>query len=132
MIVAYASLTGNVRRFITNLDGFERIEISSDTVINSPFVLITYTTGKGQTPREVVHFLERGDNSKNLKGVIGSGNRNWGRNFCKGAKSVSNFYNVPLIHEFEMSGSLDDISVITDKLKELKGRCKIDKMDTTE
>jgi protein involved in ribonucleotide reduction len=119
MKVAFASMTGNVKRFAENLE-FETIHIKEDTVINEPFVLITYTTGFGLVPKEVQAFLQNDVNAKNLVAVVGSGNRNWGNMFCGGAKTVAKQYNVPLLHTFEMSGYESDVEIVTSKIKELQ------------
>lgn len=118
MIVAYASMTGNVKRFIRNLD-FDTVQVTNELIIEEPFVLITYTTGKGQVPKEVVDFLNKALNKENLVAVVGSGNRNWGKSFCGGAVTVSKMYKVPLLHTFELSGYDSDIAVVTTKIKEL-------------
>lgn len=117
MIIAYGSLTGNVRRFVGKLDGFRSVHIKKDTVIDEPFVLITYTTDFGKVPKEVDAFLER--NSENLVAVVGSGNKNWGTRYCQGAKTVSKEYAVPLLHEFEMSGLKSDVDTVTSKIREI-------------
>ncbi len=113
-------MTGNVRRFVSNLTSpsFDISERKGLVVINEPFVLITYTTGFGEVPKEVETFLS--NSYPFLKAVIGSGNRNWGANFCKGAKSISKKYNVPLLHEFELSGTREDIRIVTDKIREFE------------
>jgi protein involved in ribonucleotide reduction len=120
MLVAYASMTGNVRRFVGNLD-FPSFDISKNhgvSAVYEPFVLITYTTGQGQVPKEVERFIET--NSIYLKAVIGSGNRNWGDKFCGGAEKIADKYNVPLLHTFEMFGFPSDVGFVTNKIIELQ------------
>jgi protein involved in ribonucleotide reduction len=119
MLVAYASMTGNIKRFVGNLE-FETVQITSGLTINRPYILITYTIGRGQVPKEVENFLDRALNKENLVGVIGSGNRNWGKNYCAGAITVASQYNVPLLHTFEMSGFDSDLAIVTSKIKELQ------------
>lgn len=122
MLVAFASLTGNVRNFVSKLD-FPTFDITRNKGIgdiNEPFVLITYTTGKGLVPREVTKFLE--NNSSNLKAVIGSGNKIWGNAFCGGAKTVSAQHNVPLLHTFEVRGYSSDLEIVTQMINELEGK----------
>lgn len=130
MRIVFASLTGNVQRFVDKLS-FESARILPNTFlcINEPFVLVTYTTGFGQTPKEVESFLKYDYNWRHLKGVIGSGNRNWGDSFCGGAEKVALQYNVPLLHKFELSGFDSDVQIVTDKIEELEGMIKFGKMD---
>ncbi|PGA05661.1 class Ib ribonucleoside-diphosphate reductase assembly flavoprotein NrdI [Bacillus mycoides] len=119
MLVAYASMTGNVERFVYKLDfPLFNILIHGDNSVDKPFVLVTYTTGFGQVPKEVEEFLET--NHRNLVAVVGSGNRNWGTMFCGGAVKVSEKYNVPLLHTFELSGLPSDVDIVTEKIEELE------------
>ncbi len=126
MIVAYASLTGKVKSFAERLQievpEVELVKIARDTVIEDPFVLITYTFGSGDIPREVNGFMDRCGN--NIIAVAGSGERNWGTHrFCKASIDISNRFNVPLLHTFEKSGFDSDVAIVATKIKELlKGR----------
>jgi protein involved in ribonucleotide reduction len=106
MIIAYDSKTGNVKRFVNKLN-MNVVQISEDTVINEPFVLITYTTGFGQVPKKVAQFLDK--NHENLVGVAASGNKNWGDMFCKSADTISDKYKVPVVAKFELSGTKKDV-----------------------
>nr|WP_211747920.1 class Ib ribonucleoside-diphosphate reductase assembly flavoprotein NrdI [Paenibacillus sp. Marseille-Q4541] len=111
MIVVYDSLTGNIERFIKKLKNFECIRITEDMRINKPFVLLTYTIGFGEVPKSVSKFLS--NNDQYLKGVAGSGNMNWGAFYCGAAERISKYYNVPLIHKFELSGTMNDVDKFT-------------------
>ncbi|KEK23915.1 class Ib ribonucleoside-diphosphate reductase assembly flavoprotein NrdI [Bacillus gaemokensis] len=119
MRVVYASMTGNVQRFVANLD-FPKAQIvkGQDLIVDEPFVLITYTTGFGQVPVEVKEFLQH--NSKNMVAVVGSGNRNWGKMFCKGAVDIATNYNIPLLHKFEISGLPEDVETVTSKIRNIR------------
>jgi protein involved in ribonucleotide reduction len=122
MKVVYASLTGNVKRFTNNLP-FESVQIPrvGNLVVNEPFVLIIYTTGHGQIPKEVVNFMNHSINASNIVGVVGSGNRNWGEEwFCYSAKTVAKEFNIPLLHTIENSGYPSDVGFVTNKIKELE------------
>ncbi|GAB2670562.1 class Ib ribonucleoside-diphosphate reductase assembly flavoprotein NrdI [Paenibacillus thermoaerophilus] len=107
MLIAYASRTGNVRRFIEKL-GMRSLQVDENTTVQEPFVLVTYTTGFGQVPEQVKSFLDR--NSKYLKAVSASGNRNWGQVFAASADSISRAYGVPVLHKFELSGTQRDVA----------------------
>lgn len=109
LLVVYDSLTGNVQRFIDKLD-IKALRIRPDLIIEQPFVLITYTIGFGEVPERVQKFLIQ--NHQYIKGVIGSGNKNWGSNYCGSAETISKQYGVPLIHKFELSGSQKDVEKI--------------------
>lgn len=106
MLIAYASKTGNVRRFIDKLE-MPAVSIDEAVTLDEPFVLITYTTGFGQVPDNVVSFLER--NAGKMVGVSASGNRNWGDSFAKSADTISERYGVPVLYKFELSGTKRDV-----------------------
>ncbi|MGU3473942.1 class Ib ribonucleoside-diphosphate reductase assembly flavoprotein NrdI [Paenibacillus sp. D51F] len=106
MLIAYASRTGNVKRFVSKL-GFPAVKIDDSTTLEEPFVLVTYTTGFGQVPPAVDAFLQR--SGSYLRGVSASGNRNWGPNFAGSADMLSEQYEVPVICKFELSGTTRDV-----------------------
>ncbi|MFC9708739.1 class Ib ribonucleoside-diphosphate reductase assembly flavoprotein NrdI [Paenibacillus sp. NPDC056933] len=106
MLIVYDSITGNVKRFISKLQ-LPAVQIQNQMTIDEPYVLVTYTTGFGQIPDKVSSFLQK--NSEYLIGVAASGNRNWGERFAKSADLISDFYNVPVISKFELSGSKRDV-----------------------
>jgi protein involved in ribonucleotide reduction len=118
MLVAFASLTGNIKRFANKLD-FETIHIKKDTMVDEPFVLITYSIGRGEIPKEVQRFID--NNGNHMKAVIGSGNRIWGDNFCRAAKLIAERYTVPLLHTFEVAGYAKDVELVTEKIQQLEG-----------
>lgn len=109
-------MTNNVRAFVKKLllvnKSIETIEIQldEDIVVNEPFILLTFTTGHGEVPEKVERFLKR--NSGNLQAVLGSGHKNWGVNFCKGAFIVADTYKVPCLHTFQMRGNDEDVAKV--------------------
>jgi protein involved in ribonucleotide reduction len=122
MKIAYASMTGNVQRFVdklkNHLPNYEFVRVVRQMKIDEPFILITYTTGFGEIPKEVEELLQL--SSDNLIAVIGSGNRNWGHSFCGGAVKVADMHSVPLLHKFELSGLDSDVRIVTNKIGELE------------
>jgi len=118
MIIAYYSLTGNVRRFVGKLGrpgALYTIEPGLGAVLTEPFVLITPTTGFGQVPATVAEFLT--NNSDMLAGVVASGNRNWAGNYGKAGRLISEQYAVPLIHTFELSGTDADVRIVNEYIE---------------
>ena len=94
MLVAYDSMTGNVKRFIHKL--------------NMPAV---------QIGERVLEFLER--NNEKLKGVSASGNRNWGDMFGASADKISAKYEVPIVSKFELSGTNNDVEYFKERVREI-------------
>ncbi|MGG3672224.1 class Ib ribonucleoside-diphosphate reductase assembly flavoprotein NrdI [Bacillus nitratireducens] len=116
MLVAYDSMTGNVKRFIQKLN-MPTVQIDEDLVIDEDFILITYTTGFGNVPERVLDFLER--NNEKLKGVSASGNRNWGDMFGASADKISTKYEVPIVSKFELSGTNNDVEYFKESVREI-------------
>ena len=106
MLIAYDSRTGNVRRFVKKL-GLPAVQIEENMELDQPFILVTYTTGFGQAPDKTLSFLRT--NYARMKGVLASGNRNWGEGFARSADKISALYSVPVLGKFELSGTQRDI-----------------------
>lgn len=109
MIIAFYSMTGNVRRFIKNSkagEHFGTYEIrvaNKDEPVDEPFILVTSTYGFGGVPAEVKSFLRV--NHQRMVAVASSGNRNWGANYAMAGEHISNEYSVPLLMKFELHGT---------------------------
>lgn len=116
MLIVYASKTGNVKRFVGKT-GLETLQISEELMVNEKCVLITYTTGFGAVPEEVSEFMKK--NSKNVVGVVASGNRNWGDMFGASADKISKQYGMPVLMKFEMSGTNNDVELFKTKVREV-------------
>lgn len=114
MLIVYDSLTGNVKRFMNKLRGYETKKITPNLIVNEAYILVTYTIGFGETPELTQDFLEW--NHKHLIGVATSGNRIWGNNFTKSAITISKQYDVPIIHRFELSGTDKDVKIFTQEV----------------
>ena len=114
MKVLYYSLTGNCKAFLerSNITNYESIQ-NIDS-INEPFIIMTGTINFGEAPLPVLNFLSH--NSEYLKGVIASGNRNWGPNFSKAGDVIAEKYNVPLIMKFELRGSQKQINEFNERM----------------
>lgn len=117
MLVVYASKTHNVHRFVQKL-GVRALRLQSgEEVAQEPCLLLTYTTGFGQAPPEVLRFVER--NRPYVVGVAASGNRNWGHNFARAADVLAEQYGLPVVHKFELSGTAHDIHTIQEAVHEI-------------
>jgi len=121
MKLVYASRTGNVKRFIGKVH-FPSDVITDELTVDEPFVLLTYTDKFGQVPELVTEFLERSPlHKENLQGVAASGNRNWGNEyFARSADIISEQYNVPVLHKFELAGFKKDVETFTKRVEEIK------------
>lgn len=117
MMVVYDSRTGNVARFVAKL-GVNGLRLEEHTVVDKPFVLVTYTTGFGEVPEKVRRFLVR--NHACLKGVAASGNRNWGRMFAASADAIAAAYQVPVLVKFELSGTSRDVEQFWNGVRQIE------------
>ncbi len=119
LLIIYASKTGNVARFAARL-GLKSQRLSDGTEkIAEPCLLITYTTGFGQAPPEVLRFVE--GNRPYVLGVAASGNRNWGQNFARAADMLAERYGIKVIHKFELSGTPKDLEIVQEAIHALSG-----------
>lgn len=111
MKIVYASRTGNVESIIEALDLEDTIKIDMEEKgIDDEFILFTYTDGYGDVPREVEDFLQK--NHQYLKGVIVSGDKNYGEAFCQAGDTISLKYHVPCFYKVENEGTEEDIRKI--------------------
>ncbi|WP_346895112.1 class Ib ribonucleoside-diphosphate reductase assembly flavoprotein NrdI [uncultured Roseibium sp.] len=119
-LVYFSSASGNTHRLISRL-GLPawRIPVRASEQMPSvrvPFVLVvpTYADGQGRgaVHKQVIRFLNDPENRKLLKGVIASGNRNFGRYFAYAGDVISAKCQVPVLYRFELSGTQTDVTRI--------------------
>ena len=109
-MIVYASRTGNVRYIASKLSA-NTIEIYDGLLMDTPYLLITYTDGLGDIPAEVTHFLEH--NADDCKGVVVSGNKNFGHTAFAGAgDKIAAKYHIPLVRKLDLRGFQADYEAI--------------------
>lgn len=112
-MIIYASRTGNIRNIVQKL-GIKNVQIKDGLLINEPFFVFTYTDGLGSVPKVVEEFMI--NNYQHCKGVIASGNSNFGKNvFCGSANKINEMYDVPIIHKIELRGFEKDYKYIKEQ-----------------
>jgi protein involved in ribonucleotide reduction len=130
-IVYFSNYSGNTKRFVEKLDEYDAIRIPIDwdgsgITIDQPYILFvpTYGGGEGRAaiPRQVRSFLNIKENRKLLKGVVGFGNTNFGKHFCKAADLISAKTGVPVIARVEIFGTDDDVNKVKERLTLLYGQ----------
>ncbi|NQD51853.1 class Ib ribonucleoside-diphosphate reductase assembly flavoprotein NrdI, partial [Bacillus altitudinis] len=107
--IVFDSKTGNVQRFLDKTPFTDKRKLTGEEFLDTPFILVTFTTGFGQVPGTTQSFLEK--NAHLLLGVAVSGNKVWGDNFAKSADTISKQYQVPILHTFELSGTKRDVEL---------------------
>ncbi|MET1054793.1 MAG: class Ib ribonucleoside-diphosphate reductase assembly flavoprotein NrdI [Pedobacter sp.] len=116
--IYYDSKTGNVERFVNRLKlqrDWSVQKIGDSFQPQHAGHLITYTTGFGEVPLSTQRFLE--ENSSLIKSVTASGNKNWGPNYGMAAKKISAQFNLPVLMQFELSGTMADIQKFIDNIE---------------
>ncbi len=128
-LVYYSSASGNTARFVARLQRpASRIPISPQEAMpepGQPYVLIcpTYAdgTGRGAVPKQVIRFLNDPGRRGLLRGVIATGNRNFGATFALSGKVISDKCNVPVLYRFELAGNDLDVSRVEAGLSKFWG-----------
>lgn len=129
-IVYFSNYSENTKRFIEKVtDEGIRIPINlSDArnlTLDVEYVLVVPTYGGGNEspaiPKPVKFFLNNPANRDLLRGVIGTGNTNFGEHYCKAADMICAKTGVPLIARVELLGTESDVELIKERLTLLYG-----------
>lgn len=112
-LLYFSSATENTRRFVERLERPALRILGGPLLAAEPFVLICPSygdgEGRGSVPKPVIRFLNDPANRALIRGVIGAGNRNFGRLFAHGGGVVAEKCGVPLLYRFELSGTEQDV-----------------------
>lgn len=120
-VVYFSSISNNTHRFVEKLQiKSARIPYSMDEeiTVNQDYVLIcpTYSGGgeftTGAVPKQVIKFLNNEHNRKHCRGIVASGNTNFGDTFALAGPVLSKKLNVPLLYQFELLGTACDVKEI--------------------
>lgn len=121
-IVYWSGATGNTHRFVSKI-GLPSIRLPNkgeQVLVHEPCVLIVPTyadgLGRGAIPKPVRRFMDIPANRSHVLGVIGGGNRNFGRMFAQGATAISAKYGIPVLHRFELAGLPEDVATVKEGL----------------
>ncbi|KRA25924.1 ribonucleotide reductase stimulatory protein [Microbacterium sp. Root61] len=129
LLVYFSSVSGNTARFIEKL-GKRAVRIplrSSEPPlrIDEPYVLITPTYGggegrgveRGAVPKQVIRFLNDERNRRLLRGVISTGNTNFGESFGLAGDIISRKCHVPHLYRLEVFGTPEDVDRVSEGLE---------------
>lgn len=138
LTLLYISLSGNTENFLVRLENWltknTNLEIDKVNVkqlvkddeeffkIPNKFICFvpTYLEGGNGVDNGDVEilttplreFIRKYNNSENMLGVIGSGNKNFNNQYCLTAKQYSQEFSVPFLADFELRGTDNDIERI--------------------
>lgn len=130
-LVYFSNYSENTKRFVEKLtDAGIRIPVkpsnAGNIVMDREYVLVVPTYGGGNEspaiPKPVKVFLNNPVNRTLLRGVIGTGNTNFGEHYCKAAYMISAKTGVPVIAKVELLGTPEDVSKVKNRLEILYGQ----------
>lgn len=120
-VVYFSSASRNTARFMANCrlqeEGIDVFRIPlrpKDPPLNvrQPYILIVPTYGGGSAKKAVMpqikKFLNAPANRAGIRGVIASGNTNFGEAFCMAGDIISRKCGVPFLYYFELMGTKED------------------------
>lgn len=125
LVVFFSSVSGNTTRFVEKLGmRARRIPLyrrDEALEVDEPYVLITPTygggNGQGAVPKQVIRFLNDERNRRWIRGVISTGNTNFGDAYCIGGDIISRKCHVPHLDRVELFGTPDDVIRVGDRLE---------------
>lgn len=126
-VVYFSSVSNNTARFIENchlpasgINVYRIPLVSKADALNvrEPYVLIVPTYGGGNVakaiPPQVRRFLNDRTNRSFIRGVISSGNTNFGEAYCAAGDQIARKCGVPNMYLFELTGTADDIARVAE------------------
>lgn len=124
-VVYFSSASENTSRFIANCRLHEeginvyRVPLRpADPELNvrEPYVIIVPTYGGGDIhkaiPQQVKRFLNDPRNRTWIRGVIASGNTNFGEAYCAAGDLIASKCAVPVLYTFELMGTPEDVATV--------------------
>jgi protein involved in ribonucleotide reduction len=125
-LVYFSSVSENTKRFVERL-GLPALRIplhprrEGTPRVTEPYVLIVPTYGGGEragaVPRQVIRFLNDPVNRALLRGVIASGNTNFGADYCLAGRVIAAKCGVPELYRFELLGTDRDVRAVREGLE---------------
>ena len=126
LLVYFSSTSENTHRFVGKL-GFRSARIplrpkEAPLAVDEEYVLLVPTYGggsvKGAVPKQVIKFLNDSHNRSLCRGVISSGNTNFGEAYCLAGDIIASKLNVPLLYRYELLGTPTDVVRVEDGLED--------------
>lgn len=124
-LVYFSSASENTRRFVEKLERPAlRIPLhprqEGMLQLSRPYVLLVPSYGGGDprkaVPPQVRRHLSNPENRRLLRGVITSGNTNFGVDYGIAGRIIAQRFHVPLLYRFELLGTSHDVAVVREGL----------------
>ena len=126
LLVYFSSTSENTHRFVSKL-GFPTARIplrrtEPPLTVDEEYVLVVPTYGggsvRGAVPKQVIAFLNNPDNRALCRGVIASGNTNFGQAYCLAGDIIASKLGVPFLYRYELLGTPTDVSRVKEGLED--------------
>ena len=126
LLVYFSSASENTHRFVGKL-GYRSARIplrrgDEPLVVDEEYVLVVPTYGggsvKGAVPKQVIAFLNDPHNRSLCRGVISSGNTNFGEAYCLAGDIIASKLDVPLLYRYELLGTNTDVARVKEGLED--------------
>ncbi|KFI94293.1 NrdI protein [Bifidobacterium saguini DSM 23967] len=128
-LVYFSSASENTARFVAGCrfqdQGINVYRVplkASEPALNvrEPYVIMVPTYGGGvikkAVPIQVKRFLNDPENRAWIRGVIASGNTNFGEAYCAAGDIISAKCHVPFLYKFELMGTPEDTAAVKNGL----------------
>ncbi|WP_100159406.1 class Ib ribonucleoside-diphosphate reductase assembly flavoprotein NrdI [Proteus columbae] len=114
-LIYFSSRSENCHRFVQKLNLKATRIIEDETLLaTQPFVLLCPTYGgggaKGAVPKAVIQFLNIPENRQLIRGVIASGNTNFGTAYGLAGDIIAQKCKIPFLYRFELLGTPEDVN----------------------
>lgn len=124
-LIYFSGASEMTHRFVQKLDvDAKRIPLRrTDPEVHAerPFILLTPTYGDGNgpkaVPKQVIQFLNVESNRILMRGVVASGNTNFGSGYALAGRIIARKCEVPFLGSFELMGMPDDVQMVMDLLQ---------------
>lgn len=91
--------------------------------VSEPYVLVvpTYGGGRGTSavPKQVIKFLNDPENRQWIRGVVATGNTNFGAAYCLAGDIISDKCEVPVLYRLEILGTDEDVANVQQIIEDM-------------
>ena len=123
----FSSASENTHRFVGRL-GYRSARIplrrrDEPLTVGEGYVLFVPTYGGGSVrggavPKQVIAFLNDPRNRSLCRGVIASGNTNFGEAYCLAGDIIASKLGVPFLYRYELLGTPTDVARVRQGLED--------------
>lgn len=116
--IVYASRSGHVEKIVNQLGVADALKIETgEETLDGDYVIFTYSTGRGKTPKVVEQFLAH---NPGVKAVVGSGSMaKHAETFNFAAENIAKAYKVPILAKLDGVGTSQEIEDLAKSLANL-------------